>query len=411
MTDTISPPVPVETGPLFSPRDLDFIRDPYPAYHRLRRHGALQWDAAGKYWLATSYDACANILKDKRFGRRYEAMIEMMYGRDMMGETAFRQMRATMLMSEPPDHTRLRGLVTKAFSAARVERLRPRVRALVAGLLDRLEPRGSMDVIREFAHVLPVVVICDMLGIPEDDRWLFIDTATITTRMLDPVPMNRLELDEANAMFDEQGAYFTDLFERRRRSPGDDVITALLDVGDEGGLTHGEMLANVWLLFAAGHETTRNLIGNGLLALHRHPDELRRLCADPGLIPGAVNELLRYDSPVQYVGRTAYEDVTLDSVTIGKGQLVLCLVGAGNRDPGMFVDPDRLDIGRPDVRPLSFGGGIHFCLGAQLTRIEGQEAIAGLIGRLPGLRLHDVDAPSWQPNFAIRGLRELKASW
>ncbi|UEM23738.1 cytochrome P450 [Skermanella mucosa] len=400
------------TKPVFNPRDPDFIRDPYPAYRRLGRDGPIRWDAAGGYWLATGYELCASILKDRRFGRRYELVIEHRYGPGMMAETVFRRLGATMLMQEPPTHTRLRGLVSKAFTARRVERLRPGIRSMVAQMLDSIAPLGTMDVIRDFAQVLPVNVICDMLGIPTADRWRFRNTAAASTRMLDPVPMDRREIDEANTMFDEQFAYFTDLFALRRRDPADDLITALLHVEDEaGGLTHDELLANIWLLFVAGHETTRNLIGNGLLALHRHPGELARLRADASLLPTAVDELLRFDSPVQFVSRTAFEDVTMGEVRIAKDQVVLCLLGAANRDPVMFADPDRLDVGRPDVRPLSFGGGIHYCLGAQLTLIEGQEAFAGLIGRLPGLRLDDIDAPAWQPNFTIRGLARMGARW
>jgi len=398
--------------PAFNPLDPDFIRDPYPTYHRLRESGPIRWDEAGGHWLATGYEACASILKDKRFGRRYEVVIEHRYGAGAMRETVFRMLGATMLMREPPDHGRLRGLVTRAFTSRRVEQLRPRIKAIIAAMLDRLEPLGAMDVIHDFAHVLPVTVICDMLGIPEHDKQRFLNTAAASMRMLDPVPMDRREIDEANAMFDEQTAYFADLFAQRRRDPADDLITALLHARDEaGGLTQEELLANVWLLFVAGHETTRNLIGNGLLALHRHPQELARLRADPGLLPSAVNELLRYDPSVHSVGRTAYEDAQVGGVTIGRNQVVLCLLAAGNRDPAEFPDPDRLDVGRPDVRPLSFGGGIHYCLGAQLTLIEGHEAFAGLLSRLPGMRLDDVDAPSWKPNFTIHGLAKLKARW
>ena len=301
---------------------------------------------------------------------------------------------------------RIRGLVTRAFTARRVEQLRPRIRALVAEMLDRIEPAGRMDIIRDFAHVLPVTVICDMLGIPEHDRGRFLGTAAASTRMLDPVPMNRREIDEANAMFDEQTAYFTALFDLRRRYPGDDLITALLHARDDsGGLTEEELLANVWLLFVAGHETTRNLIGNGLLALHRNPEELARLKADPGLLATAVAELLRYDSPVQFVSRTAYEDVEIGGVTIARDQSVICLLAAGNRDPAVFPDPDRLDVGRPDVRPLSFGGGIHYCLGAQLThdrrpgslrraaRPSSRHAVGGYRHAVMEADLHDPRSP------------------
>jgi len=397
--------------PAFNPRDPAFSRDPYPSYHALRCGGPVQWLPAG-YWIATGYDVCATILKDKRFGRRFENTLTQRYGCDMMGEPVFRTLSRTMLMEEPPAHTRLRGLVTRAFTAKRVEQMRPRIRGLVRDLLDRLEPRGAMDVMRDFAHVLPVTVICDMLGIPEADRVRFLDNGSINTRVFDPDPMTRAEIDEANAAFCEQLAYFDDLCRRRRGDPADDLITALVHVEDEeGALSSEEILANIWLLFAAGHETTKNLIGNGLLALHRNPRELARLRADPGLMPGAVEELLRYDSPVQFSGRTAYEDVRLGDAVIGAGQLVLCLIGAGNRDPDRFADPDRLDIGRPGVRPLSFGGGIHYCLGAQLSRIEAEEAFAGLLGRLPGMMLDRIAQPDWQPNFNLRGLSRLPARW
>jgi cytochrome P450 len=397
--------------PAFNPRDSAFIRDPYPTYDALRRGGPVQWLPAG-YWIATGYEVCATILKDKRLGRRFETALTQRYGRDMMGEPVFRMLSRTMLMEEPPVHTRLRGLVTKAFTAKRVEQMRPRIRGIVRDLLDRLEPQRGMDVMRDFAHILPVTVICDMLGIPKADRSQFLDNNSINTRVFDPDPMTRAEIDEANATFSEQWAYFDDLCRRRHDDPADDLITALVHVKDEqGALSLEEILANIWLLFAAGHETTRNLIGNGLLALHRHPRELARLRADPGLMPGAVEEMLRYDSPVQFSGRTAYEEIRLGDVVIGEGQLVLCLIGAGNRDSARFADPDRLDVGRPGVRPLSFGGGIHYCLGAQLSRIEAEEAFAGLLGRLPGMALEEVEAPQWRSNFNLRGLARLPVRW
>jgi cytochrome P450 len=401
-----------EARQLIDPRDPCLIANPYPTYRRLHSRGPIQMDPVRGHWVATGYEVCASILKDKRFGRRYEVMLEQRYGTSMLGETAFRMMAATMLMQELPGHTRIRGLVAKAFTARRVDLMRSRIRALVSGMLDRLEPLGRMDVIADFAHVLPVTVICDMLGIPEADRWRFFHTASAGARILDPVPMTRTEINQVNAMFDEQIAYFTDLFERRRREPGDDLITALLHGRDEaGGLTVDELHANVWFLFVAGHETTKNLIGNGLLALYRNPDQLDRLRADLALIPNAVCELLRYDPAIQIVSRTAYEDVPIGGVIIGRNQLVLCLLAAANRDPAVFLDPDRLDLGRPDIRLLSFGGGIHYCLGAHLTQIEGQEALAGILSRLPRLCLMDTEKPLWQPNFTVHGLSSLPVSW
>lgn len=207
--------------------------------------------------------------------------------------------------------------------------------------------------------------------------------------------------------------YFQQLFELRRRSPGDDLTTQLVQAEEDGNkLTNEELTANIILLFGAGHETTVNLIGNGLLALHRNPDQLALLKARPELMVGAIEEFLRYDSSVQMTGRVALEDVELGGKTIPKGESVLCLLGSANRDPAVYPeDPDRLDVTRPNVRPLSFGGGIHFCLGAQLARIEAEIAIATLLRRLPGLRIDDVENPEWRPTFVLRGLKRLPASW
>ena len=208
-------------------------------------------------------------------------------------------------------------------------------------------------------------------------------------------------------------AYFQRLFELRRREPGNDLTTHLVQAEEDGNkLTNEELTANIILLFGAGHETTVNLIGNGLLALHRNPDQLRLLKSDPSLMANAIEELLRYDSSVQVTGRTTLEDVDeIGGIPLEKGQTVVCLLGSANRDPAVYPDPDRLDITRRDVRPLSFGGGIHYCVGAQLARIEGEIAIGTLLRRLPNLRLDDVDHPDWRQTFVLRGLNKLPARW
>jgi cytochrome P450 len=290
--------------------------------------------------------------------------------------------------------------------------MRPRIQAIVDAAIDRVAPQGHMDLIADFAYRLPVTVICEMLGIPKEEHELFHAGARASGRLLDPVPLSRAELDEANAGNLASAEYFRGLFELRRREPGDDLTTQLVRVEEEGSrLSNEELTANIILLFGAGHETTVNLIGNGLLALHRNPGELRRLQDDPSLIPNAIEELLRYDSSVQVTGRVALEDVTVGSTAVAKGEGVLCLLGAANRDPSVYPEPDRLDVTRRNIRPLSFGGGIHFCLGAQLARIEAEVAIATLLRRLPGLRLDDADHPEWRPTFVLRGLQRLPASW
>jgi cytochrome P450 len=251
-----------------------------------------------------------------------------------------------------------------------------------------------------------------MLGIPKEEHEMFHAGARASGRLLDPVPLSRAELDVANAGNLASAEYFRALFELRRREPGDDLTTQLVRAEEEGSrLSNEELTANIILLFGAGHETTVNLIGNGLLALHRNPGELRRLQDDPSLVSNAVEELLRYDSSVQVTGRVALEDVAVGSTAVLKGDGVLCLLGAANRDPAVYPEPDRLDVTRRNIRPLSFGGGIHFCLGAQLARIEAEIAISTLLRRLPSLRLDDADHPEWRPAFVLRGLQSLPASW
>ena len=318
-----------------------------------------------------------------------------------------------MLQQDPPDHTRLRGLVVKAFTARRVEDMRPRIQQIVDETLDRIIPKGKMDLIEDFAFRLPVTIICDMLGIPEEHREAFYAGSRDGGRLLDPVPLSRAEIDEANEGHQRSLDYFLKLFDLRRRQPGDDLTTQLVQAEEEGSkLTNEELCGNIILLFGAGHETTVNLIGNGLLALHRNPDQLALLKSRPDLMPNAVEEFLRYDSSVQTTGRVALEDFgEISGKEIKKGDAVLCMLGSANRDPAAYENPDKLDITRSNLRPHSFGGGIHTCLGAQLARIEAQVAIATLLRRLPNLKIDDVVNPEWRPTFVLRGLKSLPASW
>ena len=344
-----------------------------------------------------------------RFGHANDGTITP----EIENEAIIRSLSQTMLLLDPPAHTRMRGLVAKAFTAKRMEALRPRIETIVDELIDRAIERGSMDVIADFAHKLPVTVICDMLGIPESDRDPFLRESTVRGRILDPTPLTREELDESNAASASNAEYFGRLFAYRRANPGDDLTSGLLAAREaDDSLTDEEIIANIGLLFGAGHETTTNLIGNGVLALHRNPAQLDRLRADASLTPNAVEEVLRYDSPVQLTGRVALTDVEFGSEKIARGEEVIALLGAANHDPAAYEgDPDALDVGRPGVRAISFGGGIHFCLGAQLARIEGEVAFRKLIERLPGLRLVDAYDVEWKPTITLRGLRTLQAVW
>src|SRR6266478_5765052 len=291
----MSPPA-AERAPLeFNPLDPAFIADPYPFYRRLREQAPVFKTPQG-FWLITRYEDTAFVLRDKRFGKDFVGNLERRYGNlARMEEPAVASLGRTMLVLDPPDHTRLRALVTKAFTARRVADMRPRIKALVDAQLDRVIDKGEMDVMRDLAHRLPVIVICDMLGIPEEHRAPFLAGSNVNGRILEPVPMTREELDQANLNTQMAGVYFDQLCELRRREPKDDLTTELVRAE--------EVQANIGLLFGAGHETTTNLIGNGLLALHRQPDQWERLKADPSLAANAVEELLRYDSSVQLSGR------------------------------------------------------------------------------------------------------------
>ncbi len=399
--------------PLFNPLSPDYIRDPYPSFERLRTTDPMHLTPFGSF-VASRHLHVSHVIRDKRFGKDFVERSSRRYGPQILEEPVFRSMRHWMLQSDPPDHTRLRGLVVKAFNARRIEDMRPRIQQVVDDTLDRIIPRGRMDLIEDFAFRLPVTIICDMLGIPEDHREVFYASSRDGGRLLDPVPLSRAEIDTGNAGNLMAQAYFQQLFELRRRSPADDLTTQLVQAEEDGSkLSNEELTANIILLFGAGHETTVNLIGNGLLALHRNPDQLALLKANPALITNAVEEFLRYDSSVQMTGRVALEDIEdLGGKRIPKGDSVLCLLGSANRDPAAYPDrPDRLDITRPNVRPLSFGGGIHFCIGAQLARIEAEIAIATLLRRLPDLKLDNPDNPEWRPTFVLRGLKTLPASW
>jgi cytochrome P450 len=407
MSDANLSPVPFK----FNLAAPELIHDPHPHYHRLRAQAPMYLTSFGAY-LASRYDDCRMALRDRRFGLDFVQGVTKRYGPGAVDEPLFASIRYCLINLDPPDHTRLRSLFAKAFTTRTVEGMRPRIQAIVDATLDRVAPRGNMDLMRDFCFHLPVTVICEMLGIPEEDHAGFIERAGRIGSASDPTQLTRAELDAFNADLLTQEAYFHELFERRLREPGDDLTSQLLQAEEAGDkLTKAELMSNIMLLFGAGHVTTINLMGNGILALHRNPEQLALLKRDPALMPNAIEELLRYDPSVQIIVRTALEELELGGVLLARGQAVICLLGAANRDPAAYPDPDRLDITRPNVRPLSFGSGIHFCLGAQLARIEMEIALNSLFSRLPNLRLDEPEKPNWRNILGIRGLETLPASW
>jgi cytochrome P450 len=397
----------------FNPRDPAFLANPYPAFRELRETAPVWRSPFGRTFL-TRYEDASLLMRDRRLSKDYtepEALIRR-FGPTAMQEPAVVELSHMMLMRDPPDHTRLRGLVTKVFTARKIEEMRPGIQAIADRLLDHMASAGEMDAIRDLAFPLPVLVICELLGVPEEDRARFVTATASGAALLNPVPPTRDELDRANEGTMATGAYFEALFEQRRKEPRDDLLTLLVQAEEAGDrLTTEELRANVTLLFAAGHETTVNLIGNGIWALLKHPSQWAAIRDNPTLIPNAIEEILRYESPVQAVARTVAEPIELGGTEFEAGDLVVALIGAANRDPEVFPEPDRLDVTRERLRPLSFGGGIHFCIGAQLARIEAEVVFSTLLQRMPDLTLMDRGVPQWRESFTLRGLMTLPVTW
>ena len=384
--------------------DPEFLADPYPTYHRLRAEDPVHYSPLG-FWVLTRYEDVAAVLRDARFIKEpLAALVAARFG----GEVP-RGVGLSMLDRDPPDHTRLRSLVSKAFTPRVVEGLRPRIQEIVDGLIARADAAGSMDIIEEFAYPIPVNVICEMMGVPVQDHERFKGWSLDIARGLDSIwlPSDSEIPRRSAAARHGISDYFRELIAQRRASPRGDLLSALIAAEEAGDkLNEEELLATCILILIAGHETTVNLIGNGLLALLRNPEELRRLRAAPGLITTAVEELLRYDGPVQRTARVASDDASFGGHTIRKGEMVMPFIGAADRDPAQFPEPDRLDLARADNRHIAFGWGIHFCLGAPLARVEGQIAINTLVQRLPRLALVS-DAVEYRQSLTLRGLKAL----
>lgn len=394
---------------IFSP---EIIENPYPMYQALRENSPVLDLPDANLLVLTRYEDIQNTLRDRTLGHADDSMMTEAQLEEINANAAIRGLRQTMLLKNPPDHTRLRGLVVKAFDARRTEAMRDRIRAIANELVDQFIEAGSGDLVSLFTHPLPVIVICDMLGIPESDRAEFVSGSRVNGRLIDPSPMTESEIADANRRSAESQAYFESICDARRRDPQDDLITALVQSETEHGtLSRDELTSNISLLFAAGHETTVNLMGNALIALYRNRDQLDILRRDLTRMPQAVEEFLRYDSSVQLTARDALEDTQVCGIDVTRGRSVITILGAANRDPEVFERPDELDITREKVKPLSFGGGIHLCLGAQLARIEADEALRVLLARLPGLELDDPVRPDWKQTITLRGVTSLPARW
>lgn len=386
--------------------DDGFMQDPYSVYEVLRAGGPARYvtmPSGMRAWVVPRYAEARVALADPRLAKSHEglnALFARQYGEAAPEDGDAGLLDAHMLNSDPPDHTRLRKLVNKAFTSRRIERLRPRIEEIADASLDEMAgASGPVDLIDAYAFPIPVTVICELLGVPFEDREDFRAWSAAMLSVGDG-------MEAAGLM----ATYLTELVAAKRAAPVDDMLTALIQASeDDDSLDHREIVSMAFLLLVAGHETTVNLIGNGVLALLRHPDQLAALRADPGLLPGAVEEFLRYEPPVNMATlRYTAEPVDVGDVTIPEGELVLVALGGANRDPERFPDPGALDVTRPTGGHLAFGHGIHYCVGAPLARMEGTVAVGRLLDRFPDLRL--AGEPSelrWRHSTLIRGLHEL----
>jgi len=404
----------------FDPADPALITDPYPVFAALREQDPVHWTDHG-YWVATRYDDVRAVIMDRaRFGQGdFVANIQLFYGPDfdVLSHPSYRWLSEIFVFQDPPRHTRLRGLVTQALTARRVAAMRPRIQQICDTLVDELGPRGHMDVIHDFAYRLPTRVMCDMLGLDDEEApeavLQQLNQAIAEAFLvfgMEALPADILARADRQMVFMED--FFARVFARRRAHPRDDLATDLVNAREGNSqLTDSEMVTVAIGLFGAGFETTAHMIGNGLLTFGRNPAEWAKLVATPELARTASDEVLRHESSLIATYRTALADADIAGTKVAAGQRVLCLLGAGNHDPAAFPVPDRFDIERPDSsRHLSFGGGIHFCVGAQLARLEGEIAFETLARRLPGI-VANPPVPAWRPGLLFRGLTELPAAW
>jgi cytochrome P450 len=394
----------------FNPLSPEFKANPYPFYDMLRASAPLfhweQWNM----WFATEYETCVALLKDNRLGHELLSVMtreELGWGEPPAHQMPLVEMQsAWMLFRDPPTHTRLRMLVHKAFTPRMIEQLRERIQSVTDHLLDAALAKGEMDIVADLAVPLPVMVIADMLGVPESDRELF--------RGWSRDLAHTLELTDSEAVYNRGAAatvdfsmYLRDLAHERRQHPKQDLMSALVQAEDQGDkLTEQELISTCILLLVAGHETTTNLIGNGMLALLRNCDQFDLLKAKPELGRSAVEELQRDDSPVQMTSRAVLHDTEYNGQTLKRGMQVSFMLGAANHDPAIFSNPGTLDITRDPNPHLSFSNGIHYCLGAPLARLEGQIAIQTLLARAPQLTMVN-DNPTYRETWVLRGLDAL----
>jgi cytochrome P450 len=391
----------------------EFFENPYPLYEKLRAEGPIL-PVGPNQMMTGRYDIVDKLLLDRHLDRNYEATVRARYGEEGLRQPALQGFSKMLLQLNPPTHTRLRGLTMKAFNARQIESMRELAQATAHRLIDGFATHAqrTVDLVSAYALPFPVEIISGMMNVPREHNARLAAALKHILNLFEPKPLDAEELAKTNDAYLMLSRYFGDIVDARRKDPGADLISLLISVEENGEmLTHDEIVSNVIMLYLAGHETTSNMIGNALIALQRHPGQLDAIKNDRAKLPNAILECLRYDGSVQITTRFTREDTEVDGVRIPRNSHVFISLGAANRDPAKFENPDRFDIERELPRVITFGGGIRHCLGYRLALLELEVALDVLLSRLPDLKITHLDKLRWFPRGAVRGVEQLAVSW
>lgn len=393
----------------YYPLDKQHIQNPYPTFKILNTSKPLYRSAFG-FWMVSKHKHVQKILKDPRFGQDYSNRMRARYGDAALEEPYIKMISQWMPMLNQPDHTRIRKIANTSFSPRIVKKMHADVEEIIDDLLNRIEEKGEFDVIQDYAKPLPVFVICKILGIPKQDYNWFLNESQLPARLFDPTLMKRQEKNFINRCVEELNEYFEKFIELKQRSPKEDLGTNMVKAYTDGTWEKDELIATFEVLYAGGHDTTMNAIANGVYSLFNNPSQLELFKQQPELAASAAQEVFRYESSFQLASRIALEDIEFNGRLFNKGDLIIMSLAAANRDPAVFDNPDQFDIQREPNKHLAFGAGIHYCIGAMLSKIETELALKKLIQRFPDLNVHDIENVQWRHMATLRGLEKLTAS-
>lgn len=397
--------------PLYNPHAPEFIKSPYRSYQKLREKHPVYLTKFG-FWVVSRYNDVKFVLSSKVFGKKFTNEFVRIFGPTVSDEPLMKLASNMMLLQDPPEHKYTREIAVRAFNKKTIANYEQMIQATVDELVANLLKMGKVDIVKDFAHPLPLMVICRMLGIEGKDREVFMKNLPLLNtlgQMFEPSTLTREDLNNLNNNATILTEYFSKFYEKYQQRKDNELISSFVESEKNDKISRDSVIANIILLFLAGYETTAKFIANALLSLYQNPEQLQLLKKEPSLYPQAVKELMRYESPMQISGRITLEDVEIDGKIIPKGETIIPLIGSANHDPEIYQNADELDLTRFEIRHMSFGGGIHLCPGEQLSYLETEIALRTLFEKIPHLKLMEIDHPSWQAKSALRGLNYLTA--